>query len=90
MLADATEAYDRSYYPDGGGEHYSAIMGSGSLLRYDKQITVPTVVIHGQADKIMRPRWTGVANAIRGSRLVMFAGMGHEIPDRCGTTSLAN
>ena len=57
-------------------------MGSGSLLRYNRQITVPTVVIHGKADKLMRPfGGRAIARAIRGSRLVLFDGMGHEIPE---------
>jgi pimeloyl-ACP methyl ester carboxylesterase len=50
VLADATEGYERSYYPAGIARHFSAIMGSGSLLHYDKLITAPTVVIHGRAD----------------------------------------
>ena len=55
MVADAVESYDRSYYPAGVARQFSAILGSGSLLKYDKQITAPTVVIHGRADKLMRP-----------------------------------
>ncbi|WP_405606385.1 alpha/beta fold hydrolase [Streptomyces sp. NBC_00076] len=82
MVADATESYDRSYDPDGEARQYSAMLGSGSLLRYDKQITAPTVVIHGQADKMMRPTCgRAVAKAIRGSRWVTFAGMAHDIPE---------
>ena len=60
-----------------------AIMGSGSLLHYDRQITAPTVVIHGKADKLMRPfGGRAVARAIKGARLVLFDGMGHELPTR--------
>src|SRR6476646_2151496 len=55
IRADAIEGYDRSYYPAGVGRHFAAVLGSGSLLAYDRQITVPTVVIHGKADKLMRP-----------------------------------
>lgn len=82
MLADAIEGYDRSYYPAGVARHFSAIMGSGSLLGYDKQITAPTVVIHGRADKLMRPSGgRSVAKAIRRARLVLFDGMGHDLPE---------
>ena len=81
-LANAVESYERSYYPAGVGRHFAAIMGSGSLLAYDKQITAPTVVIHGRADKLMRPSGgRAVAKAIRRSRLVLFDGMGHDLPE---------
>jgi pimeloyl-ACP methyl ester carboxylesterase len=81
-IADAEEAYDRSYYPAGVGRQFAAILGSGSLLAYDKQITAPTVVIHGLSDKLMRPSGgRAVAKAIRRSRLVTFAGMAHDLPE---------
>ena len=82
LRADAIEAYERAYYPQGIGRHFAAILGSGSLGRYDKQISAPTVVIHGRADTLMRP--TGgraIASAIRGARLVLFDGMGHDLPE---------
>lgn len=80
--ADAIEGYERSYYPAGVARHFAAIMGSGSLMRYDRLITAPTVVIHGKADKLMRPSGgRAVANAIRRSRLVLFDGMGHDLPE---------
>src|SRR6478609_8751957 len=78
---DAIEGYDRSYYPAGVGRHFAAVLGSGSLLAYDRQIRVPTVVIHGKADKLMRPfGGRAVARAIKGARLVLFDGMGHDLP----------
>ena len=55
IRADAIEGYERAYYPAGIARHFAAVLGSGSLLHYDRQITAPTVVIHGKADKLMRP-----------------------------------
>ncbi|MGA8546333.1 MAG: alpha/beta hydrolase [Mycobacterium sp.] len=80
---DAIEAYERCYYPWGISRHFSAIIASGSLLRYDRQITVPTVVLHGREDKLQRP-FGGrvVARAIRGARLVLVDGMGHDLPEQ--------
>jgi pimeloyl-ACP methyl ester carboxylesterase len=80
---DAIEAYQRCYYPWGVARHFSAIIASGSLARYDRQITAPTVVLHGRADKLQRP-FGGrvVARAIRGARLVLFDGMGHDLPEQ--------
>lgn len=53
--AEAAEGYDRSYYPQGVARHFSAVLGSGSLVRYNRRTIAPTVVIHGRADKLMRP-----------------------------------
>ncbi|OBA81116.1 hydrolase [Mycobacterium sp. 1164966.3] len=83
VRAEAAESYDRSYYPWGVARHFSAILGSGSLLRYDRRIAAPTVVIHGRADKLMRPLGgRAVARAIEGARLVLFDGMGHDLPQQ--------
>lgn len=82
VRAEAIEGYDRSYYPAGVGRHFGAILGSGSLRGYNKATEAPTVVIHGKADKLMRPfGGRAVARAIPGARLVLFDGMGHELPE---------
>ena len=82
IRAEAVEVYDRSYYPAGVGRQFAAILGSGSLRRYNRQTTAPTVVIHGKADKLMRPSGgRAIARAIPGARLVLFDGMGHELPE---------
>ena len=83
IRAEAIEGYDRSFYPVGVARHFDAILGTGSLLRYNRQINAPTVVIHGKADKLMRPAGgRAVANAIPGARLVLYDGMGHELPEQ--------
>lgn len=65
--AEAAEGYDRNYYPQGVARHFSAVLGSGSLRRYNRRTTAPTVVIHGRADKLMRPfgaaRWPAPSTA---------------------------
>ncbi|WP_326547946.1 alpha/beta fold hydrolase [Mycolicibacterium sp. ND9-15] len=82
LRADAIEAYDRSYYPAGVGRHFAAILGSGSLLRYNREIAAPTVVLHGKEDRLMRPfGGRAIAKAIKDARLVLFDGMGHELPE---------
>ncbi len=82
LRADAIEGYDRSYYPAGVARHFAAILGSGSLLPYDREITAPTVVLHGKADKLMRPSGgRAIVKAIENSRLALFDGMGHELPE---------
>lgn len=81
LRAEAIEAYERAHYPQGIGRHFGAVLGSGSLKRYDKQISAPTVVIHGRADKLMRPAGgRSIAAAIPNARLVLFDGMAHDLP----------
>jgi pimeloyl-ACP methyl ester carboxylesterase len=82
LRADAIESYERAYYPAGIARHFAAVLGSGSLLRYDRQVTAPTVVIHGRADKLMRPSGgRAIAHAIKGARLVLIDGMAHDLPE---------
>jgi pimeloyl-ACP methyl ester carboxylesterase len=83
LQADAIEGYERAYYPAGIARHFAAVLGSGSLVRYDRQITAPTVVIHGKADKLMRPfGGRAIARAIKGARLVLIDGMAHDLPEQ--------
>ena len=83
LRADAIEGYERAYYPAGIARHFAAILGSGSLLRYDRRISAPAVVIHGTADKLMRPfGGRAIARAIKGARLVLIDGMGHDLPEQ--------
>ena len=82
LRADAIAFYDRAHYPQGIARQFNAITGSGSLQHYDRRITAPTVVIHGKADKLMRPSGgKAIAKAVPNARLVLFDGMGHELPE---------
>jgi pimeloyl-ACP methyl ester carboxylesterase len=81
VRTEAAEAYDRNFHPWGISQQFGAILGSGSLLHYDRRIVAPTVVIHGRADKLMRPfGGRAIARAISGARLVLVDGMGHDLP----------
>lgn len=45
-----------------------------------RDIRVPTLVIHGDADPVIRPRaGRAVARAIPGAKLVAYPGMGHDV-----------
>src|SRR5262245_59467628 len=62
-----TELTARSDYPQGMLRQFDAILGTGSLQRYTRRITAPTVVIHGSDDPLVRPRnGRNVAQAIKG------------------------
>ena len=72
----------RSDYPQGMLRQFDAILGTGSLVRYTRRITAPTVVIHGSEDPMMRPRnGRNLARAIDGARYVVVDGMGHDLPE---------
>jgi pimeloyl-ACP methyl ester carboxylesterase len=71
----------RSDYPQGMRRQFDAILGTGSLLRYTRRITAPTVVLHGSDDPMVRPRnGRTLARAIPGARFVVVDGMGHDLP----------
>ena len=46
--AEATEAYDRNYYPRGDRPPFRRHPGQRQPGAYDRRITAPTVVIHGR------------------------------------------
>ncbi|MBA0045848.1 alpha/beta fold hydrolase [Mycobacteroides sp. LB1] len=72
----------RSDYPIGTVRQFDAILGTGSLLRFTRAITAPTVVIHGRNDPLV-PYQNGrvVAKNIRHSRFALIDGMGHDLPE---------
>jgi len=73
---------ERSDYPQGMMRQFDAILGTGSLMRFTRRITAPTVVIHGTDDPMVRPRnGRSLARAIPGARFVVVDGMGHDLPE---------
>ena len=76
------ELHERSDYPQGMLRQFDAILGTGSLLRYTRRITAPTVVVHGSKDPMVRPRnGRTVARTVDGARYVVVEGMGHDLPE---------
>lgn len=75
-------AYDRCYYPQGFLRHMAAIFATGSRREALKFVRAPTAVIHGSADPLILPSGgRATAAAIRGSRLHVVDGMGHDLPE---------
>jgi pimeloyl-ACP methyl ester carboxylesterase len=65
----------------GSARQLAAILASRDRAADLARITVPTVVIHGTADRLVRPSGgRATARAIPGARLVMIEGMGHDLP----------
>ncbi|HIL22402.1 MAG TPA: alpha/beta hydrolase [Alcanivorax sp.] len=82
-------SWARGINPRGIRNQFLAIMATGSLTKTLKKIQCPTTVIHGGADPLIRPAGgKASARAIRGAKLVIIPGMGHDFPpsviDRIG------
>ncbi len=71
----------RSLYPRGMARQTLAIMAAKSRLPLLRQITAPTLVIHGEADPLV-PVAAGreLGKQIPGARLEIIPGMGHDLP----------
>jgi pimeloyl-ACP methyl ester carboxylesterase len=71
----------RGYYPAGTARQLLAILASGDRRPQLARIVAPTLVIHGRDDPLL-PAAAGIDTArnIRGARLELIAGMGHDFP----------
>ena len=77
----AGASYDRDHDPRGSGRQLAAILRSGDRTAEVRRISAPTLVIHGDKDRLVRPSGgKATARAIRGARLELIAGMGHDLP----------
>jgi len=71
-------AYDRSHDPAGGYRQLAAINASGDRRAGLALVRIPTLVLHGDADPLVRPSGgRATAAAVPGARLVTYPGMGH-------------
>jgi pimeloyl-ACP methyl ester carboxylesterase len=74
-------SYDRGHSEAGIYRQLHAITASGDRTRALRNLTVPTTVIHGTRDPLVRPSGgRATAKAIPGARLRMIEGMGHDLP----------
>jgi pimeloyl-ACP methyl ester carboxylesterase len=74
-------SFDRGRNPAGVARHLAAIIASGNRTKELRRLSVPTLVIHGTADRLVSPSGgRATARAIRGARLMLIPGMGHDLP----------
>lgn len=78
----AAMGYDRAFYPEGVARQMAAIAAHGNRKPALEAIDVPALVIHGEADPLV-PVAGGhdTHEALRGSRLMVLEGMGHDLPE---------
>ena len=80
VAARAGLAYDRSYDPTGTARQAIATVASGDRTGRLREIRIPTLVIHGLADRMCDPSGgRATAQAIPGAELVLIDGMGHDL-----------
>jgi pimeloyl-ACP methyl ester carboxylesterase len=73
--------HDRGHNPGSSSRQLAAILAAGDRTKELRHITAPTLVIHGTADRLIRPSGgRATARAIPGARLLMIEGMGHDLP----------
>jgi pimeloyl-ACP methyl ester carboxylesterase len=79
--ARAGRAYDRAYDPIGIARQAVATVASGDRTERLRNVNIPTLVIHGLADRMCDVSGgRATAEAIPGAELVLIEGLGHDLP----------
>jgi pimeloyl-ACP methyl ester carboxylesterase len=74
-------SFDRDHDPAGVSRQLGAVLKTGNRKELLRSIKVPTTVIHGKEDKLVRPSGgRATARLIPGARLIEIDGMGHDLP----------
>jgi pimeloyl-ACP methyl ester carboxylesterase len=77
----AGRSWDRDHDPGAPNRQLGAIIASGDRTPRLRQISAPTLVIHGTRDKMIRKSGgRATARAIPGAKLEFVEGMGHDLP----------
>ena len=77
----AANSVERSFRPGGTARQTAAILATGDRTEMLQRLDLPTLVVHGLVDPLVRPSGgIATAKAVPGSRLLMFNDMGHDLP----------
>ncbi|WP_084430638.1 alpha/beta fold hydrolase [Kibdelosporangium aridum] len=79
VRATTALAYDRGHDPGAFPRQGISVLAYGDRTEKLKHVKVPTLVLHGSADPSVEGG-RATAAAIPGSKLVIFEGMGHNLP----------
>jgi pimeloyl-ACP methyl ester carboxylesterase len=81
VAARAGRSYDRCFDPIGVARQAIATVASGDRTKHLRHLDVPTLVIHGLADRMCDVSGgRATAEAIPGAELVLIEGLGHDLP----------
>jgi len=74
-------AFDQPHDPDGVLRQLTAIVSAPDRRPQLRRLRLPALVVHGDADPLVRlAGGLATARAIPGAKLVVFPGMGHDLP----------
>lgn len=80
MVSDALAR--GGYDPAAAARHLAAVLASGHRRALLAGVTVPSLVLHGEADILVKPACgRDTADCLPNSRFVTFPGMGHDLPE---------
>jgi pimeloyl-ACP methyl ester carboxylesterase len=72
---------DRAYNPSGVARQLLAILASGDRGEHLPRVTAPTMVLHGDADRLVDlSGGRRTAELVPGAELRVMEGMGHDLP----------
>lgn len=72
--------FDRGVYPKGFMRQYAAVLAAPGRLRKLARLRVPTLVVHGSEDPLVRPLGGRlIAAAVPGAKFCLVQGMGHDL-----------
>jgi pimeloyl-ACP methyl ester carboxylesterase len=78
----ARRCFERAFDPAGVARQMAAISASGDRTPSLRQLELPALVIHGDADPLIQePCGRATADAIPGARYELVPGMGHDLPE---------
>jgi pimeloyl-ACP methyl ester carboxylesterase len=81
IIAVAGRVYDRGHDPIGIARQAVATVASGDRTERLRQLNIPTLVIHGLADRMCDVSGgRATAEVIPGAELLLAEGMGHDLP----------
>jgi pimeloyl-ACP methyl ester carboxylesterase len=79
--ARAAAAYDRCFCPEGVARQWRAVAADGSRTEALREVSVPTLVLHGSRDTLIDPSGgRRTAEVVPGARYIEIEGMGHDYP----------
>jgi pimeloyl-ACP methyl ester carboxylesterase len=81
LRAMALASFDRGISAAGNGRQLAAVLADRGREARLAAVQAPTLVIHGTADRLVRPSGgRATADAIPGANLMLVEGMGHDLP----------
>jgi len=77
----AGRSFDQAHDWSGVRRQLAAVLSAADRRPLLRRLRLPALVVHGDADPLVRPSggWA-TARAIPGAKLVVFPGMGHDLP----------